>query len=112
VLPKILREAGATVEEVVVYQNIDAESLPEPAASLMEAGQLDWIGLSSPSIANRLAGILSAGAKVHLGQKTRLAAISPVTAEAAANTGLPVAAVAETYTWDGLLDAIVAAEGQ
>ncbi|MBL8849991.1 MAG: uroporphyrinogen-III C-methyltransferase [Planctomycetaceae bacterium] len=109
VLPTLLREAGATMEEVVVYQNIDADALPEPAAALLEAGQLDWIGLSSPSMATRLATLLGPAARAALGRTTRLAAISPVTAEAAAAAGLPVAAVADVFTWQGLLDAIVAA---
>jgi uroporphyrinogen III methyltransferase/synthase len=110
VLPAMLSEAGATVEEVVCYQNLDAESLPEPGASLLESGRLDWIGLSSPSIARRLSTLLTAGQRERLGRSTKLAAISPVTADAAASAGLPVAVVADTYTWSGLLDAIVHAE--
>jgi len=110
VLPAILREAGATVEEVVCYQNLDAESLPEPGASLLLAGQLDWIGLSSPSIARRLGEMLTPAARAMLGRSTKLVAISPVTAEAAASVGLPIAAIADVYTWNGLFDAIVTAE--
>lgn len=110
VLPQQLRAAGATVEEVVVYQNIDTGALPEPGRSLLESGRLDWIGLSSPSIARRLSALLSPQGRATLGHSTRLAAISPVTAVAATAEGLPVAAVAQTHTWDGLLDAIVAAE--
>lgn len=109
VLPELLRTAGATVDEVVAYQNIDVEKLPEPAASLLDAGDIDWIGLSSPSIARRLAAVLTPTARAHIDRSIRLAAISPVTADAAAEAGLPVSAVASVYTWNGLLDAIVAA---
>ena len=42
---------------------------------------------------------------------TRLASISPVTSQAAREAGLEVSVEAENYTWDGLLAAIVAAEG-
>lgn len=111
VLPAALRDAGATVEELVVYQNIDAESLPQPAVTLLEAGQLAWIGLSSPSIARRLPELLTPQARAQIGTATRLAAISPVTAQAALQAGLPVAAVADVFTWDGLLTAIAQAEG-
>jgi uroporphyrinogen III methyltransferase/synthase len=104
----MLREAGASVDEVVAYQNKDVEALPEPAASLLESGSLDWIALSSPSIARRLAAILTPTARAHMGRSMRLAAISPVTEAAAVEAGLPVSAVASVYTWDGLLDAIVA----
>lgn len=110
VLPTMLRAAGAEVEEVVCYRNIDAETLPEPGASLLKASQLDWIALSSPSIAHRLASLLTPETRAMIGRSTKLAAISPVTAEAAESVGLPVAVVAETYTWPGLLDAIVRAE--
>jgi uroporphyrinogen III methyltransferase/synthase len=106
----MLRAVGAAVDEVVVYQNVDVERLPEPGASLLEAGELDWIALSSPSIARRLAEVLTPANPALIGTRTRLAAISPVTAEAATALGLPVSTVASTYTWEGLLDALVAAE--
>lgn len=109
VLPRQLAAAGAIVEEVAVYTNIDVESLPPDAIDSILTGRLDWIGLSSPSIARGLSALLPAAARERLGKSTRLAAISPVTAEAAQKAGLPIAAVAETYTWDGLLDAIVLA---
>jgi uroporphyrinogen III methyltransferase/synthase len=108
VLPNQLAAAGAQVEQVVVYQNVDVEALPEGALRRIEAGELDWIGLSSPSIARSLAKLLSPAARAQLGQRVRVAAISPVTAEEAASTGLPVAVTADVHTWDGLLDAITA----
>jgi uroporphyrinogen III methyltransferase/synthase len=110
VLPSELRKAGATVEELVVYRNDDAASLPEGVVHRWEAGELDWIGLSSPSIARNLVHLMSTASRQHLGVTTRIAAISPVTAEAAHTVGLPVHAVAESFTWDGLFEAIVAAE--
>lgn len=112
VLPEALRAAGATVVEVVVYQNVDADSLPAGAASLLESGRLDWIGLSSPSIARRLSSLLSPAVRSQIGALTRLAAISPLTAEAAEAAGLPVSAIATTYTWEGIFDAIIAAESR
>ena len=72
------------------------------------AGRLDWIGLSSPSIARGVAR-LARSADVSL-DSTRLASISPVTSQAAREVGLEVSVEAENYTWDGLLAAIVAAE--
>jgi uroporphyrinogen III methyltransferase/synthase len=107
VLARQLAAAGAEVEELAVYQNFDADSLPAGVVQDILDGRLDWIGLSSPSIARSLRALLPADALERLGQTTRLAAISPVTAEAAREAGLPIAAVAEEFTWDGLLDAIV-----
>jgi len=106
VLPKRLVEAGAALEEVVVYNNTDV-ALSESVIGDIRSGRMNWIGLSSPSIARSLQASLPKDCREGLGRSTRLAAISPVTAAAAEEVGLPVAAVAETYTWDGLLQAIV-----
>jgi uroporphyrinogen III methyltransferase/synthase len=110
VLPAELRKAGAQVEELVVYQNIDVDALPSDVLERIEAGQVDWIGLSSPSIARALRELFTLQALEQLGQSTRLASISPVTSAAAREVGLPIAAEATTYTWEGIFDAIVMAE--
>jgi uroporphyrinogen III methyltransferase/synthase len=109
VLPQQLAGAGADVEQVAVYQNVDATSLPAEAVQSIIAGNLDWIALSSPSIARSLKTLLPDSALERLGHTTRLAAISPVTADAAREVGLTIATVAENYTWDGLFEAMVAA---
>ncbi|MBW3541621.1 MAG: uroporphyrinogen-III C-methyltransferase [Planctomycetes bacterium] len=111
VLPEQLAAAGATVDQLVVYQNIDAGALPDGVLADLEAGRLDWIGLSSPSIARSLKRLLPAAALQHLGSRVRLASISPVTSAAARECGLPIAAEAESYTWEGIFAAIEQAEG-
>lgn len=107
VLPIELTSAGAVVDQVVVYQNGDVDALPHDAVKKLEAGELDWIALSSPSIARNLARLLTPDMKAHLGLRTKLAAISPVTSAAAIECGLPITAEATEYTWDGLFDAMV-----
>ena len=109
VLPRELTAAGATVEEVVVYQNVDVSQLGPSVVASIEQDELDWIGLSSPSIARSLAALLPETARDQLGRTLRIASISPVTSEAARDAGLPVDAEATTYTWDGIFDAIEAA---
>jgi uroporphyrinogen III methyltransferase/synthase len=111
VLPRELKHVGAEVEEIVVYRNEDADALPPAAAAALEAGEVDWIGLSSPSIARQFAALIPDAARAHLGRRTRLAAISPVTQAAAEAAGLPVAVTAESYTWDGVFDAILREQG-
>ncbi len=110
VLPRELEAAGAEVHELTVYRNEDAESLPATATAALEAGELDWIGLSSPSIARQLAKLMTEDARTFLGNTTRLVAISPVTQAAAEEVGLPVSVTATTYTWDGIFEAILGAE--
>jgi uroporphyrinogen III methyltransferase/synthase len=110
VLPIELTAAGAQLDQLIVYQNRDVPALPTAEHAQIERGEVDWIGLSSPSIARGLARLLSPAARAQLGDRVRLASISPVTSEAARAAGLPIAAEARVFTWSGLFDAIVAAE--
>ncbi len=110
VLPQILTQAGANLEQVVVYQNRDVTSFPEAERIRLERGDLDWIGLSSPSIARSLAKLITPVARQLVGTRTKLASISPVTTAAAAEVGLPIAAEATTYTWEGLFQAMIDAD--
>ena len=106
VLSTGLRAAGAELEELVVYQNLDVAALDAEVLRQIEAGEIDWICLSSPSIARSLHRLLTPAAREQLGMTTRVASISPVTSAAAREAGLPVSAEAQIHTWDGLLDAI------
>ncbi len=110
VLPKELQAAGAQLEQCIVYQNVDRQQLSPEELSLIENGQLDWVGLSSPSIARSLFNLLTPKALARLGGPVRVATISPVTTEAALKVGLPVNAEAKVYTWEGILQAITEAE--
>ncbi len=106
VLPDSLTAAGASVTELVVYRNDDiAEFDPEIVAQL-RSGDLNWVGLSSPSIARQFAELL----RIHRLDPEKigvqLATISPVTADAARAAGLKVTVEATTYTWDGIVEAI------
>ena len=108
-MPTELRAAGAVLEELAVYRNIDVAALDPAIVRGIEAGEVDWLCLSSPSIARALHRLLPAAARDQIGRTTRIASISPVTSAAARELGMPVHAEAETYTWEGILEALVAA---
>ena len=110
VLPRELAEVGAQLDELVVYMNEDIGELPRQQLEMIEQGQLDWVGLSSPSIARSFGTLISAKAREQLGKTVRLASISPVTSGVAEECGLPISAEAANYTWQGLFDAIIDAE--
>ncbi len=97
----------AHVEQVAVYRNADAAALPPEVVRRLSEGSVDWITLTSSAIAERLHALLPEEARRRVGREVRLASISPVTTAAAARLGWPVAAEAATYTWDGLVRAIV-----
>lgn len=111
VLPTALTNAGARFESVVVYENHDIDQLSDADRTAFESGAVDWVAVSSPSIARNFARLLTPAGEARLGSPTRIAAISPVTAEATRAAGLPVDVVASEFTWDGLLLAIAQAPG-
>jgi uroporphyrinogen III methyltransferase/synthase len=109
VLPAELRTAGAALEELIVYRNVDVKSLDTEVIRQIESGEIDWICLSSPSMARSLQRLLPAAAREQIGKTARVASISPVTTAAAREVGLPVDVEASTYTWEGIVEAAVAA---
>ncbi|MGE5756339.1 MAG: uroporphyrinogen-III C-methyltransferase [Planctomycetaceae bacterium] len=97
----------AEVEQVAAYRNADAEALPTPVAERLAEGTIDWITLTSSAIAERLHALMPEPARARIGSSIRLASLSPVTSATAARLGWPIAAEAHTYSWPGLIEAIV-----
>lgn len=106
VLAEMLTAAGANVEQAVVYESRDVTAIDEELAVEIRSGQIDWVTVTSPAIARSLAKMFGQSLR-----KTKLATISPLTAEVARELGFEPAAVAEIYTTDGVIDAILRAEG-
>ena len=104
--------AIAEVEQVVVYRNADADSLPVEVVERMTAGTVDWITLTSSAIAERLFALLPDEARANVGTKIKAATISPLTSATAAKLGWSIVAEAVDHTWDGLVAAIVGAEAE
>jgi uroporphyrinogen III methyltransferase/synthase len=104
VLAELLTAAGATVEQVAVYESRDVPTAKPDVAEAMAAGRIDFTTVTSSAIARSLVKMFAASLR-----KTQLAAISPLTAEVLTELGYPAAIVAESYTSDGLVDAILAA---
>ncbi|HMP59981.1 MAG TPA: uroporphyrinogen-III synthase, partial [Gemmatales bacterium] len=99
----------AQVTQVAVYRQIDQPWMDEYALNELRQGRIDYVTLTSSNIARRFAEIADEGVRRWLGTSTRLVCISPVTAATAEEAGLSVAAVASTYTVEGLIQAIVEA---
>ena len=104
-MAEMLTAAGAHVEQTVVYQSSDVAA-PEPdiAAALAE-GRIDWVTVTSSAIARSVVRLFGDDLK-----RSRLAAISPLTAKVLSEAGFPPAVVATEYTTDGLIAAILEAE--
>ena len=105
VLPEKLREKGAEVDVVALYQTVAADADGAALRDALRAGAIDLVTFTSSSTVKNLVQILG-GADALAGVKT--ACIGPVTADTARSLGIEPAIVAETYTIDGLVAAIQA----
>jgi len=105
VLAEMLSKSGATVEQVIVYESRDVAKADGEIADAISAGRVHYVTVTSSAIARSLTSMFGDSLS-----KTRLAAISPLTAEVLAELGHPAAVIASEYTGDGLTQAILAAE--
>ncbi len=102
VLAERLRDAGAEVDQIVVYTSRDVTQ-PEPAtAETLRAGGFDWVTVTSSAIARAL-HTMYGPALAH----SRLASISPITSRTLRELGYDPAVEAKEYTTEGLVDAMV-----
>lgn len=105
VLAESLSAAGAEVQQAVVYESRDAPMAQPEAEAALADGRVDWITVTSSAIARSLTSLFGENLA-----RAKLAAISPLTAGVLSDAGFDVAAVASSYTAEGLIAAILAAE--
>jgi len=102
VLADTLSAAGASVEQVVAYSSSDVDR-PEPqVASALAAGQIDFIAVTSSSIARSLVRLFGE----HL-RRSKLVSISPITSGVLRDLGYPPTVEAAEYTMQGLVTALL-----
>jgi len=97
VLSDTLRTRGAEVVEQILYDTVARTVQDETRSMILEA---DAITFTSPSAVN--AFVACFGTSV----TPKIVCIGPVTEHAAAEAGLPVAAVARVFTLDGVVGAL------
>ena len=98
VLPDALRERGAQVDVVALYDTV-AEPLTD--AQLAAAESADYVTFTSSSTVRFYT---QAGGRVN---GARVVSIGPVTSKTARELGLPVDVEAERHDIDGLIDALL-----
>jgi uroporphyrinogen III methyltransferase/synthase len=101
VLPEALRERGARVDVVALYETVAEQ--PDPAA-LEAAEGADYITFTSSSTVRNLVSALDG----RLPADARIVSIGPVTSQAAREAGLEVDVEAQRHDVDGLLEALLA----
>ncbi len=102
-----LQAAGADVLEVPAYHTVQVEPTPEDWASL-ENG-VDILTFTASSTVHHFADQVGQERLQTLARDALVAAIGPITADTARTLGLRVDVVADRYTIDGLVDAMVMA---
>lgn len=102
-----LQAAGADVTEVPAYHTIQVEPTPENWASL-ESG-IDFLTFTASSTVHHFVHQVGRERLQTLTRDALVAAIGPITANTARDLGLRVDVVADRYTIDGLVDAMVTA---
>ena len=104
VLPDALQAAGADVEVVAVYETVaDCENKDELVTALQNKA-VDCITFTSSSTVKNLLQALGDAKELLTG--VTLAAIGPITAKTMEKNGLKPTVCAETYTIDGLVEAL------
>jgi uroporphyrinogen III methyltransferase/synthase len=110
VLPDQLREAGAEVTDIIAYRTVVAggerDSDHDIYRMLLER-QIDAVTFTSASTVRNFARMLGEEQAADLLNTTVVAAIGPVTAEAAQQLGIRVGVVPRKYTIPDLVDALV-----
>jgi uroporphyrinogen III methyltransferase / synthase len=101
VLAERLTAAGALVEQIVVYTNADVEQPDPKIAALLRAGQIDWITVTSSTIARSLVRLFGEDLR-----RAKLASISPITSGTLRELGHQPAVEAGEYTLAGLVSAM------
>jgi uroporphyrinogen III methyltransferase / synthase len=100
VLPEALRERGAEVDVVTLYETVAEE--PDPAA-LQRASEADFVTFTSSSTVRNFVEVVGNG----IPKGARIVSIGPVTSEAAREAGLEVAIEASRHDIDGLVEALL-----
>ena len=105
-LVRMLRKAGATVDDVPIYQTRIPESLPENAIEALENGAVNWITFTSASTAKNLFTMLPENLRAAVGKCKRLS-IGPMTSRALADLGWPATVEAQHHDIPGMVETLL-----
>ncbi len=107
VLADELEEIGAAVDQIPVYRTVEIEEPNPDVADALEAGEVDWITVTSSPTARSLVNLYG-----ELLLSAKIVSISPLTSATLKKLGYDPALEAVPHTVDGLLDGILKARGE
>jgi uroporphyrinogen III methyltransferase/synthase len=101
VLPEALRERGAQVDVVALYETVTEDPDPDAIEAALDA---DYVTFTSSSTVRNFVSALGG----RLPERARVVTIGPVTSEAARDAGMEVHVEAQRHDIDGLVEALLA----
>ena len=108
-LGSILRERGARVDEVVLYETLIREENTGVLGDLLEKGEPDAVLFASPSAVE---ATMSMAGERDTFRSFLAVCIGPTTARAALDAGLERVVFPDDYTVDGMIGLLIAAAGE
>jgi uroporphyrinogen III methyltransferase/synthase len=99
-----LVERGAVVDEIPAYRTVPVAGGPRPPAA-------DIVTFTSSSTVHGYVNCLGGQSPAEALRHSRVVCIGPITAATARDLGVPVAAVAATYTMAGILETLQSLDG-
>jgi len=107
VLAKELQARGADVTDVIAYRAVPAVETGQDVYRMLLDGKVDAVTFTSAATVRQFVELIGRDQAIDLLGTTVVAAIGPVTAEAAGQLGVPVQVVPARYTVDGLVDGLI-----
>lgn len=107
VLAQRLTDANIQFRQVEAYRSVDRQTVSDDSMRAINAGEVDWLTVTSSAIAGSLVQIFGDALK-----NVKLVSISPTTSHALRELGYTPAAEAAEYNMPGVIEAVVTYEGQ
>ena len=107
VLPESMRQLGAVVDEVIIYQAAPTSHVNPSRLQNIRDGEVDYITFTSSSTVKNFVNIIGSENIKDFNAKVKVACIGPITARTAQENGFTVDIMPTQYTIEALLDSIV-----
>ncbi|MCD5407566.1 MAG: uroporphyrinogen-III C-methyltransferase [Desulfotomaculum sp.] len=106
ILPQLLAEAGAVVEDVITYRTVAAAGDATRLKAMLQKRELHILTFTSASTVKNFVKLLAADNLQELLQGVTVASIGPITSATACELGIEVTLEAKESTIAGLVEAI------
>jgi uroporphyrinogen-III synthase len=105
-LPRLLRDYGAEVTEVIAYRTVTPVNLDRKKIASIVNGEFDAILFFSPTAVEHFAGIVGDKILGVVQNRMAITAVGPITANALDQAGVKTLVVAEDTTSDAVITAL------